>query len=462
MMRRKKIAELLESTDLGSEVTVMGWVRTRRDSKGGFSFLEINDGSTIRNIQVLADDKLPNYATEISKLTTGCSVIVKGVLVESPGKGQKVEVQAIDVKPMGWADPDTYPLQKKRHSLEYLRTIAHLRPRTNTFGAVARVRNALSYAIHTFFQERGFIYLHSPIITGSNCEGAGEMFNVTNLDLQGIEDGKVDFAKDFFGKPANLTVSGQLEAEVYALALGDVYTFGPTFRAEDSNTYRHLAEFWMVEPEMAFYDLKESMDLAEELIKSILAYILKNCKEDLDFFNRSFDRDLIQTIDHTTTKSFERLTYTQAIEILSEVREGFEFPVEWGKDIQSEHERYLCEVVLKRPVVVTDYPKEIKPFYMKVNEDGRTVKAMDVLLPRVGEIIGGSQREDDYETLLSRIKEMNLDPADYWWYLDLRKYGTVIHSGFGLGFERLVQFATGLSNIRDATPFPRAPKSLEF
>jgi len=462
MMRRKKIAELLESTDLGSEVTVMGWVRTRRDSKGGFSFLEINDGSTIRNIQVLAEDKLPNYATEILKLTTGCSVIVKGVLVESPGKGQKVEVQAIDVKPIGWADPDTYPLQKKRHSLEYLRTIAHLRPRTNTFGAVARVRNALSYAIHTFFQERGFIYLHSPIITGSNCEGAGEMFNVTTLDLQGIEDGKVDFGEDFFGKPANLTVSGQLEAEVYALALGDVYTFGPTFRAEDSNTYRHLAEFWMVEPEMAFCDLKESMDLAEELIKSILAYILKNCKEDLDFFNRSFDRDLIQTIDHTTTNSFERLTYTEAIEILSEVREGFEFPVEWGKDIQSEHERYLCEVVFKRPVVVTDYPKEIKPFYMKVNEDGRTVKAMDVLLPRVGEIIGGSQREDDYETLFSRIREMNLDPADYWWYLDLRKYGTVIHSGFGLGFERLVQFATGLSNIRDATPFPRAPKSLEF
>ena len=462
MMRRKKIAELLESTDLGSEVTVMGWVRTRRDSKGGFSFLEINDGSTIRNIQVLAEDKLPNYATEILKLTTGCSVIVKGVLVESPGKGQKVEVQAIDVKPMGWADPDTYPLQKKGHSLEYLRTIAHLRPRTNTFGAVARVRNALSYAIHTFFQERGFIYLHSPIITGSNCEGAGEMFNVTTLDLQGIEDGKVDFGEDFFGKPANLTVSGQLEAEVYALALGDVYTFGPTFRAEDSNTYRHLAEFWMVEPEMAFCDLKESMDLAEELIKSILAYILKNCKEDLDFFNRSFDRDLIQTIDHTTTNSFERLTYTEAIEILSEVREGFEFPVEWGKDIQSEHERYLCEVVFKRPVVVTDYPKEIKPFYMKVSEDGRTVKAMDVLLPRVGEIIGGSQREDDYETLFSRIREMNLDPANYWWYLDLRKYGTVIHSGFGLGFERLVQFATGLSNIRDATPFPRAPKSLEF
>jgi asparaginyl-tRNA synthetase len=462
MMRRKNIAELLESTDLGSEVTVRGWLRTRRDSKGGFSFLEINDGSTIKNIQVLADDKLPNYATEILKLTTGCSVIVKGVLVESPGKGQKVEVQATDVKTLGWVDPDTYPLQKKRHSLEYLRTIAHLRPRTNTFGAVARVRNAMSYAIHTFFHDRGFIYLHSPIITGSNCEGAGDMFNVTTLDLQGIKDGKLDFGEDFFGKPANLTVSGQLEAEIYALALGNVYTFGPTFRAENSNTYRHLAEFWMVEPEMAFCDLKESIDLAEELVRSVLAYTLKTCKDDIDFFNRSLDRDLTLRIEHTTTNSFERLTYTEAIEILSKVREGFEFPVEWGKDIQSEHERYLCEVVFKRPVVVTDYPKEIKPFYMKVSEDGRTVKAMDVLLPRVGEIIGGSQREDDYETLFNRIKEMNLDPADYWWYLDLRKYGTVIHSGFGLGLERLVQFATGLSNIRDAIPFPRTPKSLEF
>jgi asparaginyl-tRNA synthetase len=462
MMRRKNIAELLESTDLGSEVTVRGWLRTRRDSKGGFSFLEINDGSTIKNIQVLADDKLPNYATEILKLTTGCSVIVKGVLVESPGKGQKVEVQATDVKTLGWVDPDTYPLQKKRHSLEYLRTIAHLRPRTNTFGAVARVRNAMSYAIHTFFHDRGFIYLHSPIITGSNCEGAGDMFNVTTLDLQGIKDGKLDFGEDFFGKPANLTVSGQLEAEIYALALGNVYTFGPTFRAENSNTYRHLAEFWMVEPEMAFCDLKESIDLAEELVRSVLAYTLKTCKDDIDFFNRSLDRDLTLTIEHATTNSFERLTYTEAIEILSKVREGFEFPVEWGKDIQSEHERYLCEVVFKRPVVVTDYPKEIKPFYMKVSEDGRTVKAMDVLLPRVGEIIGGSQREDDYETLFNRIKEMNLDPADYWWYLDLRKYGTVIHSGFGLGLERLVQFATGLSNIRDAIPFPRTPKSLEF
>jgi asparaginyl-tRNA synthetase len=463
MMKRKKIAELIESSDFGSEVTIMGWVRSRRDSKGGFSFLEINDGSTIKNIQVLAEGKLANYTEEILKLTTGCSVIVKGILVESPGKGQKVEVQATEVKLVGWADPETYPLQKKRHSFEYLRTIAHLRPRTNTFGAVARIRNAMSYAIHTFFQDRGFIYLHSPIITGSNCEGAGDMFKVTTIDLQRVanKDGKVDFRQDFFGKEANLTVSGQLEAEIYALALGNVYTFGPTFRAEDSNTSRHLAEFWMVEPEMAFCDLEENIDLAEEFIKSILAYILKKCKDDMDFLNRFVDRDLISTIDGIINNYFEHLTYTEAIEILSKVREGFEFPVEWGKDIQSEHERYLCGY-FKRPVVVIDYPKGIKPFYMKVNKDGRTVKAMDILLPGIGEIIGGSQREDDYETLLSRIKEMSLDPADYWWYLDLRKYGTVIHSGFGLGFERLIQFTTGLANIRDVIPFPRAPKNLEF
>jgi len=463
MMKRKKIAELIESTDFGSEVTIMGWVRSRRDSKGGFSFLEINDGSTIKNIQVLAEGKLANYTKEILKLTTGCSVIVKGILVESPGKGQKVEVKAMEVKLVGWADPETYPLQKKRHSFEYLRTIAHLRPRTNTFGAVARIRNAMSYAIHTFFQDRGFIYLHSPIITGSNCEGAGDMFKVTTIDLQRVanKDGKVDFRQDFFGKEANLTVSGQLEAEIYALALGNVYTFGPTFRAEDSNTSRHLAEFWMVEPELAFCDLEENIDLAEEFIKSVLAYILKKCKDDMDFLNRFVDRDLISTIDGIINNYFEHLTYTEAIEILSKVREGFEFPVEWGKDIQSEHERYLCGH-FKRPVVVIDYPKGIKPFYMKVNKDGRTVKAMDILLPGIGEIIGGSQREDDYETLLSRIKEMSLDPADYWWYLDLRKYGTVIHSGFGLGFERLIQFTTGLANIRDVIPFPRAPKNLEF
>jgi len=464
MMKRKKIAELIESSDFGSEVTLMGWVRTRRDSKGGFSFLEINDGSTIKNIQVLAQGTLVNYTQEILKLTTGCSVIVKGILVESPGKGQKVEVQATEVTVVGWADPETYPLQKKRHSFEHLRTIAHLRPRTNTFGAVARIRNAMSYAIHSFFQDRGFIYVHSPIISGSNCEGAGDMFNVTALDLQRVpsKDGKVDFTEDFFGKPANLTVSGQLEAEVFALALGNVYTFGPTFRAEDSNTSRHLAEFWMIEPEMAFCDLKENIDLAEEFIRSILASVLRNCGDDMAFLNRFVDKDLMATVDNVINKSFEQLTYTEAIEILSKARKGFEFPVEWGKDIQSEHERYLCEVVFKRPVAVTDYPKEIKPFYMKVNKDGRTVKAMDILLPRIGEIIGGSQREDDYETLLNRIKETNLDPADYWWYLDLRKYGTVIHSGFGLGFERLIQFVTGLANIRDVIPFPRTPKNLEF
>jgi asparaginyl-tRNA synthetase len=464
MMKRKKIAELLESTDFGSEVHILGWVRTKRESKGGFSFLEINDGSTIKNIQVLAQGTLVNYTQEILKLTTGCSVIVKGILVESPGKGQKVEVQATKVTVGGWADPETYPLQKKRHSFEHLRTIAHLRPRTNTFGAVARIRNAMSYAIHSFFQDRGFIYVHSPIISGSNCEGAGDMFNVTALDLQKVpsKDGKVDFTEDFFGKPANLTVSGQLEAEVFALALGNVYTFGPTFRAEDSNTSRHLAEFWMIEPEMAFCDLKENIDLAEEFIRSILASVLKNCMDDMAFLNRFVDKDLMATVDNVINKSFEQLTYTEAIEILSKARKGFEFPVEWGKDIQSEHERYLCEVVFKRPVAVTDYPKEIKPFYMKVNKDGRTVKAMDILLPRIGEIIGGSQREDDYETLLNRIKETNLDPADYWWYLDLRKYGTVIHSGFGLGFERLIQFVTGLANIRDVIPFPRTPKNLEF
>ena len=463
MMKRKKIAELIESGDFGSEVTVMGWVRTRRDSKGGFSFLEINDGSTIKNIQVLAEGTLANYAQEILKLTTGCSVIVKGILAESPGKGQKVEVKATEVTVVGWADPEKYPLQKKRHSFEHLRTIAHLRPRTNTFGAVARIRNAMSYAIHTFFQDRGFIYLHSPIITGSNCEGAGDMFNVTTLDLQRVpnKDGRVDFREDFFGKPANLTVSGQLEAEVYALALGNVYTFGPTFRAENSNTSRHLAEFWMIEPEMAFCDLKENLDLAEEFIKSILASVLRNCTDDMAFLNRFVDKDLIATVDDVVNSSFEHLTYAEAIEILSKVREGFEFPVGWGKDIQSEHERYLCGH-FKRSVAVTDYPKEIKPFYMKINKDGRTVRAMDILLPGIGEIIGGSQREDDYETLLTRIKEMNLDPADYWWYLDLRKYGTVVHSGFGLGFERLIQFVTGLANIRDVIPFPRTPMNLEF
>ncbi len=464
MIKRHEIARILTAPEFGSEVTLMGWVKTRRDSKAGFSFLEINDGSTIKNIQVVVEDSLPNYAEEILHVTTGCSVMVTGVIVESPGKGQEAEVKATGVKVLGWSDPETYPLQKKRHSFEYLRTIAHLRPRTNTFGAVARIRNAISYAIHSFFHERGFIYLHTPIITGSNCEGAGDMFMVTSLDLKDLthKPGTLNFSDDFFGKMANLTVSGQLEAEVYALALGNVYTFGPTFRAENSNTSRHLAEFWMVEPEMAFCDLDGNVALGEDLVKNILADTIQTCQDDYEFLNRFLDNDLLSRIDGTINNSFERLTYTEAIKILSKAKERFEFPVEWGCDIQSEHERYLCEKVFKKPVVLTDYPKGIKPFYMKVNEDGKTVRAMDVLLPRVGEIIGGSQREDDYETLLARIKETNLDPADYWWYLDLRKYGSVIHSGFGLGLERFIQFATGLTNIRDVIPFPRTPKYLEF
>jgi len=464
MIKRKEITEIFGSSEPGSEVTLMGWVRTRRDSKAGFSFLEINDGSTIKNIQVVVDKGLPNYAEEILRLTAGCSVMVTGTVVESPGKGQNLELQAKQVHVLGWADPETYPLQKKRHSFEYLRTIAHLRSRTNTFGAVARIRNAISFAIHDYFNREGFIYLHTPIITGSNCEGAGDMFTVTTLDLQNLtsRDGKIDFSDDFFGKAANLTVSGQLEAEVYALALGKVYTFGPTFRAENSNTSRHLAEFWMVEPEMAFYDLEGNAALGEDLVKSVLADSLRRCEDDFDFLSRFVDTQLVTSIDNVINSTFERLTYTQAIEVLSKAKEDFEFPVDWGSDIQSEHERYLCETVFKKPVILTDYPKEIKPFYMKVNDDGKTVRAMDILLPRVGEIIGGSQREDEYDTLLGRIKETNLDPADYWWYLDLRKYGTVVHSGFGLGLERLIQFATGLTNIRDVIPFPRTPKYLEF
>jgi asparaginyl-tRNA synthetase len=464
MEKRDIIADLVASPDLGSDVTVMGWIKTKRDSKGGFSFLEVNDGSTIKNIQVIADNRLPNYHQDIVRLTAGCSVMVTGTLVASPAKGQQVEIQSKEVQVTGWADPEKYPLQKKKHSFEYLRTIAHLRPRTNTFGAVARVRNAMSYGIHRFFQERGFLYIHSPIITGSNCEGAGEMFQVTTLDLERLarDQGTVDFEEDFFGKPAGLTVSGQLEAEIYALALGRVYTFAPTFRAENSNTYRHLAEFWMVEPEMAFCDLEENMALGEDLIKSTLAYILEHCKDDMDFFNRFVKTDLLPSLHDTINSTFEHLTYTEAIEILTRAEKKFEFLPQWGNDIQSEHERYLCEDVFHKPVVVIDYPKQIKPFYMKVNEDGKTVKAMDVLLPRIGEIIGGSQREDDYEVLLSRIKEMNLDPNDYWWYLDLRRYGTVVHSGFGFGFERFMQFVTGLTNIRDVIPFPRTPKNLEF
>ena len=463
-MKRTRIAEILAAEDIGARVTVMGWVRTRRDSKGGFSFIEVNDGSCIRGLQIIADDKLPNYKDDVLSLQTGCSIKATGLLSASPGKGQKVEVKAEEVEVLGWADPEIYPLQKKRHSFEYLRTIAHLRPRTNTFGAVARVRNAMSRAIHEFFQGRGFIYLHTPIITGSDCEGAGEMFKVTGFDLDQIpkKDGRTDFEKDFFGGPANLTVSGQLEAEIYALAMGDVYTFGPTFRAENSNTSRHLAEFWMVEPEMAFCDLEGDVTLAVDFLKYIFGHVLENCKEDMEFFNRFIDKTVIETLENLVLQDFETLTYTEGVEILLKAKEKFEYPVSWGMDLQSEHERHLCEKVFNKPVVLIDYPKEIKAFYMKVNEDGKTVRAMDVLVPKIGEIIGGSQREDDHDTLVERIKEAGMNPDDYWWYLELRKFGSVPHAGFGLGFERLIQFITGMTNIRDVIPFPRTPGNVSF
>lgn len=463
-MKRTRIAEILSSGEIGARFTIMGWVRTKRDSKGGFSFIEVNDGSCMGSLQIIADGKLPNYKDEVLALQTGCSIKVRGLLAASPGKGQRVELQADEVNVVGWADPAVYPLQKKRHSFEFLRTIAHLRPRTNTFGAVARVRNAMSYAIHSFFQERGFIYIHTPIITGSDCEGAGEMFRVTKFNLDQIpqKDGHPDFTQDFFGGPASLTVSGQLEAEIYAHAMGDVYTFGPTFRAEDSNTSRHLAEFWMIEPEMAFCDLQCNAELAVQLLKYIFSYVLENCEEDMKFFNRFIDSTVVDTLEKLVSQDFEYLTYTEGIEILLKANEKFEFPVNWGCDLQSEHERYLCEKVFHKPLILVDYPKEIKAFYMKLNEDGKTVRAMDVLVPKIGEIIGGSQREDDHDTLVERIKEMNLNPDDYWWYLELRKFGSTPHSGFGLGFERLIQFVTGLANIRDVIPFPRTPGNVSF
>lgn len=463
-MKRIRIAKVLSLEKEENNVTVMGWVRTRRDSKGGFSFIEMNDGSCLNNLQVIADSALSNYQDEILKLQTGCSIKVTGSVVPSQGKGQKMEMQAESIDVIGWADPDTYPLQKKRHSFEFLRTIAHLRPRTNTIGAVTRVRNAMSRAIHNFFQERDFLYIHTPILTGSDCEGAGDMFRVTKFDLDNVPmvDGKVDFEKDFFGVPSHLTVSGQLEAEIYSLAMGDVYTFGPTFRAENSNTSRHLAEFWMIEPEMAFCDIEGNVDLAVEFIKYILKYVLENCTEDMDLFNRFIDKTIINTLEQIVVQEFERLGYSEAIEILVDSGENFDFPVKWGSDLQAEHERYLCEKRFGRPVVLTDYPREIKPFYMKLNDDNKTVRAMDVLVPGIGEIIGGSQREDDYNVLLSRIHETGLNPDDYWWYLELRKYGSAPHSGFGLGFERLIQFVTGMSNIRDVIPFPRTPGNVSF
>ena len=463
-MKRTKIKELLNSKEEQKEVLVKGWVRTRRDSKGGFSFIEINDGSCLANIQVIIEHSLKEFSKVDKQITTGSCLAIIGRLVVSEGKGQKMEIQTVFIEVYGTADVETFPLQKKRHSFEYLREIAHLRPRTNTFGAIMRVRSRLAYAIHQFFNDRGFAYLNTPIVTTSDCEGAGEMFQVTTLDLTHPPrvDGQIDYAQDFFGEKTSLTVSGQLEGEIYALALSEIYTFGPTFRAENSNTSRHLSEFWMVEPEMAFYDLDDDMDLAEEFIKYLLLDALENCSEDMEFFNQRIDKTILETLQHIIDNQFERLTYTDAINCLQKSKETFSYPVEWGLGLQAEHERYLSEKLFKKPIIVFNYPEKIKSFYMKLNEDGKTVRAMDVLLPKLGEIIGGSQREENHDILLKRMKEANLDPQHYWWYLDLRRFGTAPHSGFGLGFERLVQFVTGMENIRDVIPFPRTPKHAQF
>jgi asparaginyl-tRNA synthetase len=463
-VKRTLIKHVLVSDSFGESVKVAGWVRTRRDSKGGFSFIEINDGSSFSGIQVIAPGELPNYESEVLEVGIGSAVAVEGELVESPGKGQRVEVHATKLTVYGLADPEEYPLQKKRISFEKLRDIAHLRPRTNTFGAVARVRNALAYATHSFYQERDFLYLHTPMVTSSDAEGAGEMFQVTTLDVAAPPrvDGVVDYSQDFFGKPTYLTVSGQLSAETYASALDRVYTFGPTFRAENSNTRRHLAEFWMIEPEMAFADLSDNADLAEDYVRYMFQYVLEQCPDDLAFFDKWVQEGLLERLNTLATSEFRRITYTEAIEALEKADATFEYPVNWGADLQSEHERYLTEVVFDQPVVVVDYPKDIKAFYMRRNDDEKTVAAMDVLLPGVGEIVGGSQREERHDVLLESIREKGLPEEEYWWYLDLRRFGTVPHSGFGLGFGRMVQFTTGMQNIRDVIPFPRTPNSAEF
>ena len=466
VLGRIKVAKALQMTCYGEEIIVKGWVRTRRGNKN-VSFIALNDGSTINNIQIVVDNA--NFdENELKKITTGACIGVTGTLVQSMGKGQSVEVQATNIVVYGEADPETYPLQKKGHSMEFLREIAYLRPRTNTFGAVLRIRHNMAMAIHTFFHQRGFYYFHTPLITASDCEGAGQMFTVTTLDLENTpktEDGKVDFSQDFYGKHASLTVSGQLEGELGALALGEIYTFGPTFRAENSNTPRHLSEFWMIEPEMSFYDINDNMQLAEDFVKFCLTWALENCKDDIQFLNDMFDKELIERINFVLANDFVRLTYTEGIEILEEaVKNGkkFEFRVGWGTDLQSEHERYLVEEHFKRPVILTDYPKEIKSFYMKQNEDGKTVRAMDVLFPKIGEIIGGSEREADYDKLKTRAGEMGVPEKDIWWYLNTRRWGSAPHSGFGLGFERLLLFVTGMSNIRDVIPFPRTPKNAEY
>jgi len=474
-MTPSRIADILKSGQPGQTLEVAGWVRTRRDSKQGFSFIELNDGSCMANLQIVVGSEVPDFAELIKHVTTGASLRASGELKESPGKGQRVELAARSLRILGTADAEAYPLQKKRHSFEFLREIAHLRPRTNTFGAIARVRNTVCASIHRFFQSRGFLYIQTPIITTSDCEGAGAMFQVTTLDLARLAAAsaapsaaaqgaprEIDYTQDFFGKRASLTVSGQLEAEIFATSLGSCYTFGPTFRAENSNTTRHLAEFWMIEPEMPFYELDDNMQLAEDFIRTVVRDVLEQCPEDTAFFNERIEPTVLASLQNIADNEFVRLPYTEAIDILLGSGQTFEFPVAWGRDLQSEHERYLTEQHFKRPVILFDYPRAIKPFYMKCNDDGKTVRAMDVLVPRVGEIIGGSQREERLEMLIERLKECHLEPKDYWWYLDLRRYGTVPHSGFGLGLERVMLLITGMANIRDVIPFPRTPKNAEF
>lgn len=462
-LKRTTIADALKSVETGKEINVKGWVRTRRGNKN-VSFVALNDGTTINNIQIVIDIAL--FGEEFLKpITTGSCINVNGILVESQGQGQSVEIQAKEIQIYGTADPATYPLQKKGHSLEFLREIAYLRPRTNTFGAIFRIRHHMAYAIHKYFNDRGFYYFHTPIITASDAEGAGSMFEVTTLDMNSVpktEEGKIDFSQDFFGRQTNLTVSGQLEGELGAMALGAIYTFGPTFRAENSNTPRHLAEFWMIEPEVAFNDNADNMNLAEDFLKYLIRYALDNCMEDIEFLSKMYDNELIDRLNFVVNNNFVRLTYTEGVKILEESGQKFEFPVYWGADLQSEHERYLVEKHFKCPVILTDYPKEIKSFYMKQNDDGKTVRAMDVLFPKIGEIIGGSEREENYDKLLKRVNEIGMHIDPIWWYLEIRKFGTAPHAGFGLGFERLMLFVTGMTNIRDVIPFPRTPNNADF
>ncbi|WP_282923124.1 asparagine--tRNA ligase [Alistipes putredinis] len=462
-MKSLRIAELLQSPATDAEVVVKGWVRTKRGNKN-VAFIALNDGSCVANMQVVVD--LAKFDEELlRKVTTGACLRVDGRLVASCGAGQGVEVQAEKIEIYGTADPETYPLQKKGHSLEFLRDIAYLRPRTNTFGAIFRIRHAMAYAIHKYFNDKGFYYLHTPLITASDCEGAGAMFQVTTLDLNNLpktEEGAVDYSQDFFGRPCSLTVSGQLEGELGALSLGQIYTFGPTFRAENSNTPRHLSEFWMIEPETAFYDLEDNMELAEDFLKYLIRYALEHCREGLEFMNKKWNPGLLERLGFVLENDFKRLDYTEGIEILKASGRKFEFPCDWGCDLQSEHERYLVEEHFKRPVILINYPKQIKAFYMKQNEDGKTVRAMDVLFPKIGEIIGGSEREADYEKLSARVHELGMNEKELWWYLDTRRWGSAPHSGFGLGFERLLLFVTGMGNIRDVIPFPRTPKNAEF